>query len=113
MIIKTKIKTDKKVNPLYARYVIRRDQKMMLKAAKLEKEVIEGLKAERSAIPVLVEYGLITEEEGVEISMNILKAIGASAGRDPLEVCKRITTLSTKRIAEKLGGEVVEGGDTE
>lgn len=113
MIIKKEIKTDKKVNPLYAWYVIRRDQKMMLKAAKLEKEVIEGLKAADSAITVLVEYGLITEEEGIKMSLSILKAIVASADRDHLEVYERMTTLSAKRIAEKLGGEVVEGGDTE
>lgn len=113
MIIKKEIKTDKKVNPMYARYVIRRDQKKMLKATKLERTVIEGLKAADSAITVLVEYGLITEEEGIKMSLSILKAIIASADRDPLEVYERMTTLSTKRIAEKLGGEVVEGGDTE
>lgn len=113
MIIKKKIKTDKKVNPLYARYVIRRDQKMMRTAARMERSVIEGLKTARNAIPVLVAYGLITGEEGVEMRLCILKAISASADQDPLEVCERMTTLSTKRIAEKLGGEVVEGGDTE
>lgn len=113
MIIKKEIKTDKKVNPLYARYIIRRDQKMMLKAAKLEREIIEGMKAARDAVPVLVAYGLITAEEGVEMSLSILKAISASAGRETLEVCERMTTLGAKRVAEKLGGEVVEGGDTE
>ena len=113
MIIKKKIKTDKKVNPLYARYVIRRDQKKVLKVLKLNQEIARKLMAARNAIPALVGYGVITVEEGIEMSLSILKAISASEGRDPLEVCERIATLSTKRIAEKLGGEVVEGGDTE
>lgn len=105
MIIKKKIKTDKKVNPLYARYVIRRDRKMVLKALDLEIKIDRKLMAARDAIPVLVRYGVLTLEEGVEMSMSILKAINVNEGRSFKE--------KYERIAEKLGGEVVEGGDTE
>lgn len=50
MIIKKEIKTDKKVNPLYARYVIRRDQKMVMKAVDLRRKVNKGMMAARDAI---------------------------------------------------------------
>lgn len=113
MIIKKEIKTDKKVDPLYARYVIRRDQKMVLKAMKLKQKIARKMMVVRNAVPVLVAYGLITEEEGVEMSLSILKAISVGKGRSAEEKYERITTLGAKRIAEKLGGEVVEGGDTE
>ena len=113
MIIKTKIKTDKKVNPLYARYVIRRDRKMVLKALNLEMKIDRNLMAAREAIPALVGYGVLTVEEGIEMSMSILKAINVGGGRSVKEKCERIATIGAKRIAEKLGGEVVEGGDTE
>ena len=113
MIIKTKIKTDKKANPLYALYVIRRDRKMILKALKLETKIDRNLMAAREAIPVLVGYGVLTAEEGIEMSLSILKAINVNEGRSVKEKYGWITTLSAKRIAEKLGGEVIEGGDTE
>ena len=113
MIIKKEIKTNKKVNPLYARYVIWRDRKMVQKAAKLDLAIARNLMAARNAIPVLVRYGFLTLEEGVEMSMSILKAISVDKDRSVKEICERVTTLGAKRIAEKLGGEVVEGGDTE
>lgn len=113
MIIKKEIKTGKKVNPLYAQYVIRRDQKMVLKALKLNQEIARKLMAARNAIPVLVGYGVLTEEEGIEMSLSILKAISVDKGRSIKEKRERIATIGAKRIAEKLGGEVVEGGDTE
>lgn len=47
------------------------------------------------------------------MSLSILKAISVNQCRSVKERAERISTLSTKRIAEKLGGEVVEGGDTE
>ena len=95
------------------------DKKQCMKVAHKEKEMIrsafeadnamkENLQSTAELIPILVGYGLCSVEEGVAIAKHIEAALRIMKGRNAKEVANRAADLSVRRIANKVGGEVVE-----
>jgi hypothetical protein len=73
--------------------------------------VIRDLAGALKAIEVLVGFGLLSVDEAVEMSLHIKGALSVFGKRDDEETEKRVADFGAKRIAEMIGGEVVEGGE--
>ena len=106
-----KIEVEGKVNKKRAEKLIEKDREMIKKALEVEGFVIRDLKRATKAIKLLVGVGLLTVDEAVEMSLHIKDALSVFGKRDPEETAKRVEDFWAKRIAEKIGGEVVEGGE--
>ena len=91
--------------------LIEEDQEMINKALEVEGFVIRDLERAMTAIGSLVGIGLLTVDEAVEMSLHIKDALSVFGKRDEKETAKRVADFGAKRIAEKIGGEVVEGGE--
>ena len=106
-----KIEVECKVNKKRAEKLIEKDREMIKKALEVEGFIIRDLKRAMKAIKLLVGVGLLTVDEAVEMSLHIKDALSVFGKRDPEETAKRVEDFWAKRIAEKIGGEVVEGGE--
>lgn len=108
-----KIEVEGKVNSRHVEKIIKKDKEMIRKALEVEGFVIRDLKRAMTVIEVLVGFGLLTVDEAVEVSLHIKNALSVFGKRDSEETVKRVADFGAKRVAETIGGEVVEGGDTE
>jgi hypothetical protein len=106
-----KIEVEGKVNRRRAEKIIKEDQEMIDNALEVEGIVIRDLAGALKAIEVLVGFGLLTVDEAVEMSLHIKGALSVFGKRDTEETAKRVADLGAARVAEMIGGEVVEGGE--
>lgn len=105
------IKVEGKVNRRCAEKIIKKDQKMIRKALEVEGIVIGDLTKAMLAIEAFVGFGLLTVDEAAEASLCIKNALSVFKKRDSEETAKRVADFGAKRVAEMIGGEVVEGGE--
>jgi hypothetical protein len=105
--ITRKIKNEKRGN-LYCRIVERSDKEMINTALHADKIIGKQLLAIRSGIPLMLEIGLYTVEEAVEIVKHIEAVMKIISERDAEKTGNRVADLSIRRIAKMVGGEVVE-----
>lgn len=101
------IKNEKRGN-LYCRMVEREDKNMINQALQADKILGEQLLVIRSGIPHMVEIGLYTVDEAVEIVKHIDAVMKIRFERDAEKTGNRVADLSIRRIAKMVGGEVVE-----
>ena len=105
-IVRT-IKNEKR-GKLYCYMVEREDKNMINQALQADKILGEQLLAIRSGIPLLIEMGLYTVDEAVEIVKHIEAVMKIRSERDAEKTVNRVADLSIRRIAKMVGGEVVE-----
>lgn len=105
-IVRT-IKNEKR-GKLYCYMVERNDKDMVHKALQADKLIGEQLLVIRSGIPHMVEIGLYTVDEAVEIVKHIDAVMKICFERDVDKTGNRVADLSIRRIAKMVGGEVVE-----
>lgn len=106
-----KIEFEDKVNKKHVKKLIKEDKEMIGKAVEVEGFVIRDLCRAMKAIEALVGFGLLTVDEAVEMSLHIKDALSVFGKRDEKETAKRVADFGAKRVAEMIGGEVVEGGE--
>ena len=105
-IVRT-IKNEKR-GKLYRYMVERKDKKMIYNALQADEIIGNQLLAIRSGIPLLIEMGLYTVDEAVEIVKHIEAVMKIISERDAEKTENRVADLSIRRIAKMVGGEVVE-----
>ena len=105
-IVRT-IKNEKR-GKLYCYMVERKDKKMIYNALQADEIIGNQLLAIRSGIPLLIEMGLYTVDEAVEIVKHIEAVMKIISERDAEKTGNRVADLSIRRIAKMVGGEVVE-----
>ena len=105
-IVRT-IKNEKRGN-LYCRMVERKDKEMIHKALHADEIIGNQLLAIRSGIPLMLEIGLYTVDEAVEIVKHIEAVMKIISEREAEKTANRVADLSIRRIANMVGGEVVE-----
>ena len=105
-IVRT-IKNEKR-GKLYCYMVQRNDKDMVHKALQADKLIGDQLLVIRSGIPNMVEIGLYTVDEAVEIVKHIDAVMKIRFERDADKTRNRVADLSIRRIAKMVGGEVVE-----
>lgn len=105
-IVRT-IKNEKR-GKLYCYMVERKDKKMIYNALQADEIIGNQLLAIRSGIPLLIEMGLYTVDEAVEIVKHIEAVMKIISERDAEKTENRVADLSIRRIAKMVGGEVVE-----
>ena len=81
---------------------------MVHKALQADKFIGDQLLVIRSGIPLMVEIGLYTVAEAVEIVTHIEAVMKIRFERDSDKTGNRVADLSIRRIAKMVGGEVVE-----
>ena len=101
------IKNEKR-GKLYCYMVGRKDKKMIYKALKTDGIIRNQLLVIRSGIPLMIEMGLYTVDEAVEIAKHIEAVMKILSERDAEKTGNRVADLSIRRIAKMVGGEVVE-----
>lgn len=101
------IKNEKR-GKLYCYMVERNDKDMVNKALQADKLIGDQLLVIRSGIPHMVEIGLYTVDEAVEIVKHIDAVMKIRFERDADKTGNRVADLSIRRIAKMVGGEVVE-----
>lgn len=101
------IKNEKR-GKMYCYMVERNDKDMVHEALQADKLIGEQLLAIRSGIPMLIEMGLYTVDEAVEIVKHIEAVMKIIFERDVEKTGNRVADLSIRRIAKMVGGEVVE-----
>lgn len=106
-----KIEVEGKVNKKHVKKLIKEDKEMINKALEVEGFVIRELSRAMMAIKALVGFGLLTVDEAVEMSLHIKNALSVFGKRDDKETTKQVADFGAKRIAEMVGGKVVEGGE--
>lgn len=107
------IKVEGKVNRKRVMKIEKKDKEMIAKAIEVDRKIHDDLKIAMKAMPALVGVGLLSEDEAVEVSLGIKKALMVYEKRNKATTVARIADLGAARVAEMIGGEVVEGGDTE
>ena len=105
-IVRT-IKNEKR-GKLYCYMVERKDKEMIHKALQADKIIGEQLLTIKSGIPMMLEIGLYTVDEAVEIVKHIQAVMKIISERDAEKTGNRVADLSIRRIAKMVGGEVVE-----
>lgn len=106
-----KIEVEGKVNKKHVKKLIEKDREMINKALEVEGNVIGDLTRAMLAIEAFVGFGLLTVDEAVEVSLGIKKALAVFEKRNTAATVARIADLGAARVAEMIGGEVVEGGE--
>lgn len=81
---------------------------MIHAALHADKIIRNQLLAIKSGIPVMLEMGLYTVDEAVEIVKHIEAVMKIISERDAEKTGNRVADLSIRRIAKMVGGEVVE-----
>ena len=105
-IVRT-IKNEKR-GKLYCYMVERKDKKMIYNALQADEIIGKQLLSIRSGIPLMIEMGLYTVDEAVEIVKHIEAVMKIRFERDAEKTGNRVADLSIRRIAKMVGGEVVE-----
>ena len=106
-----KIELEGKISKNHAKRLMEEDKEMVRKAFEIERFIRRDLMRGLNEITELVGFGLLSEDEGVEVSLAIKKALGVFEKRDVETTANRVAEYAAKRVAEKIGGEVVEGGE--
>lgn len=102
-----------KRNRLYCWLVAWDDKRKIRRMLKKQRNMIRALENMTDQIPLFVEYGIYSVDSAIETRKLILAIAMIGLKEGPKKTFERITDLSVQRIAERTGGEVVEGGDTE
>lgn len=102
---------NEKWNRLYCRLVVWDDKRKIRRMLKKQKNMIRALENIADLIPLFVEYGIYSVDSGIETRKHIAGIAMIGLKEDPRETFERIADLSIQRIAERIGGEVVEGGE--
>jgi hypothetical protein len=105
------IKVEGKVNKKRAKRFEKKDKEMIAKAVEVDRKIHADLAIAMKAMPALVGVGLLSEDEAVEVSLGIKKALTVFEKRNTAATVARIADLGAARVAEMIGGEVVEGGE--
>ena len=105
------IKVEGKVNKKRAKRFEKKDKEMIAKAVEVDRKIHADMEIAMKAMPVLVGVGLLSEDEAVEVSLGIKKALTVFEKRNTATTVARIADLGAARVAEMIGGEVVEGGE--
>ena len=105
-IVRT-IKNEKR-GKLYCYMVERKDKKMIYNALQADEIIGKQFLSIRSGIPMMLEIGLYTVDEAVEIVKHIDALMKIRFERDAEKTGDRVADLSIHRIAKMVGGEVVE-----
>lgn len=105
-IVRT-IKNEKR-GKLYCYMVERKDKKMIYNALQADEIIGKQFLSIRSGIPLMIEMGLYTVDEAVEIVKHIDALMKIRFERDAEKTGNRVADLSIRRIAKMVGGEVVE-----
>lgn len=105
------IKVEGKVNKKRVMRFEKKDKEMIAKAVEADRKIHDDLQIAMKAMPVLVGVGLLSEDEAVEMSLGIKKALAVFEKRNTATTVARIADLGAARVAEMIGGEVVEGGE--
>ena len=106
-----KIEFEGKINKKRVRRFEKKDKEMIAKAVEVDRKIRADLQIAMKAMPALVGVGLLSEDEAVEISLGIKKALMVFENRNTATTEARIADLGAARVAEMIGGEVVEGGE--
>ena len=101
------IKNEKR-GKLYCYMVERKDKDMIHKALQADEIIGNQLLSIRSGIPLMIEMGLYTVDEAVEIAKHIEAVMKILSERYAEITGNRVADLSIRRIAKMVGGEVVE-----
>ena len=110
MTIQRCVRNEKR-NRLYCRLVEWDDKRKIRRMIKKQRNMIRALENIADQIPLFVEYGIYSVDSGIETRKHILGIAMIGLKEDPKETFERIADLSIQRIAERTGGEVVEGGE--
>lgn len=102
---------NEKRNWLYCRLVERDDKRKIRRMLKKRRNMIRALENIADQIPLFVEYGIYSVDDGIETRKHIAGIAMIGLKENPRETFERIADLSIQRIAERIGGEVVEGGE--
>ena len=105
-IVRT-IKNEKR-GKMYCYMVERKDKDMIHKALQADEIIGNQLLSIRSGIPLMIEMGMYTVDEAVEIVKHIEAVMKIISERDAEKTGNRVADLSIRRIAKMVGGEVVE-----
>lgn len=100
-----------KRNRLYCRLVAWDDKRKIRRMLKKQKNMFRALAKITDQIPLFVEYGICSVDDGIETRKHIAGIAMIGLEENPREKFKRVTDLSVQRIAERTGGKVVEGGE--
>lgn len=101
------IKNEKR-GKMYCYMVERKDKDMIHKALQADEIIGNQLLSIKSGIPLMLEMGLYTVDEAVEIVKHIEAVMKIISERDAEKTGNRVADLSIHRIAKMVGGEVVE-----
>lgn len=104
----TRTITGEKLREKECRRIEKKDKEMIENAFKLDKALADNLIKTEKSMPVLAEMGLYTVDEAFEIYKHINAAIKIMGSKNKDAVANRVADLSIRRIAKKVGGEVVE-----
>lgn len=104
--------TGEKLGEKECRRIGKKEKAMIEDAFKLDKALADNLNKTAKSMPLLAEFGLYTADEAFEIYKHINEAIKIMGSKNADTVAKRVADLSIRRIAKKVGGEVVEETDT-
>lgn len=102
---------NEKRNRLYCRLVAWYDKRKIRLLLWKQKNIIRALAKIADQIPLFVEYGIYSVDDGIETRKHIVGIAMIGVKENPRETFERIADLSIQRIAERIGGEVVEGGE--
>lgn len=102
---------NEKRNRLYCRLVEWDDKRKIRRMFKKHRNMIRALENIADLIPLFVEYGIYSVDSGIEVRKHILGIATIGLKENSRETFGRIADLSIQRIAERTGGEVVEGGE--
>ena len=105
------IKVEGKVNRKRVMKIEKKDKEMIAKAIEVDRKIHDDLKIAMKVMPALVGVGLLSEDEAVEVSLGIKKALMVYETRNTATTVARIADLGAARVAEMIGGGVVEGGE--
>lgn len=104
------IRSEKR-NLLYCRLVEWDDKRKIRRLVRKQRNMIWVLANMADQIPLFVEYGIYSVDDGIETRKHIVDIAMIGLKENPKETLERIADLSIQRIAERIGGEVVEGGE--
>lgn len=106
-----RIKVEGKVNKKRIMRFEKKCKEMIAKAVEVDRKIHADLQIAMEEMPALVGVGLLSEDEAVEMSLGIKKALAVFEKRNTATTVARIADLGAARVAEMIGGEVVEGGE--
>ena len=102
---------NEKRSRLYCRLVEWDDKRKIRRLLKEQQNMIRVLANMADQIPLFVEYGIYSVDGAIETRKHIVDIAMIGLKENPMKTFERIADLSIQRIAERIGSEVVEGGE--